>query len=386
MVLLFCSSFKPSKVTSIFTRKIGKQWQYLLSVLSVIVVAAVGSLIADIAGYRVVALLLLVTVSLLAIFFDILPVLLAALLSALIWDFFFIPPYYTFSVSNTEDGLMLLMYFAVALINAVLTNRVRRAEKLALQKEEKERTIGLYNTLLNSLSHELRTPISTVIAASDNLLANANRLTEENKNELVEEISKASLRLNQQVENLLNMSRLESGFIQPKKDWCDINELLYSVAGKLEGNINNHSLKISVSDELPLFKLDFGLMEQAVYNILINAVQYTPEGTSILIDAHSSDYITKGNDGMETVASKLVLIITDQGSGFPQEEIGKVFDKFYRVQNSKRGGTGLGLSIAKGFVEAHNGTIRLQNWSGGGAEFTIEIPAEASYINALKNE
>ncbi|NTW32317.1 MAG: DUF4118 domain-containing protein, partial [Bacteroidetes bacterium] len=108
---------------------------------------------ADFIGYKVVALLLLVVVSLLAMVFDILPVLLAALLSALIWNFFFIPPLFTFHIADTEDALMFLMYFVIALVNAVLTFKIREAEKKARDKEEKENTIKLYNTLLNSLSH-----------------------------------------------------------------------------------------------------------------------------------------------------------------------------------------------------------------------------------------
>jgi two-component system sensor histidine kinase KdpD len=367
-----------------FYRK--KQSQYALSVLAVLAVAALGLLVTKWVGYRVVALMLMVTVSLLAIFFDIVPVLLSAILSALIWDFFFIPPKYTFSVGTTEDALMLLMYFIIATINAVLTYRIKKVQKQVLLKEEKEKTIRLYNTLLNSLSHELRTPVSTIIGSSDNLLANNGKISEANKVELLNEISDASLRLNQQVENLLNMSRLESGFIQLKKDWCDVNELIWSAAKKLESGLKNHSLKISVADDMPLYKLDFALMEQVIYNILSNAALYTPEGTTIVVDAHSSDYMTTDEAGIEITASKLVIIISDNGKGFPDNEIGKVFDKFYRLQNSKPGGTGLGLSIAKGFVEAHNGTIKVQNWKGGGAEFIIEIPAESSYINALKNE
>ena len=348
--------------------------------------AAFAYLISDLIGYRVIALLLLVTVSILAIFFDIVPVLIAAFLSAVIWDFFFIPPRYTFSVGNTEDALMLLMYFIIALVNAVLTTKIRKIQKEVMIKEEKEKTIRLYNTLLNSLSHELRTPISTIIGSSDNLLTNDGRLSEENKIDLIGEISTASLRLNQQVENLLNMSRLESGTIQLKKDWCEINELIYSTAKKLNDSLNNHTLKISIADNLPLFKLDYGLMDQVIYNILSNAIQYTPPGTSVLIDAHSSDYITTDEAGVEFTASKFILVISDNGKGFPESEIEKVFDKFYRLQNSKPGGTGLGLSIAKGFVEAHNGTIKVQNWKSGGAEFIIEIPSETSYISALKNE
>ncbi len=365
---------------------IKKAKQYLSVVVIVALVGGMGYILTGIVGYRVVALLLLVAVSLTAVFFDIRPVLLAAVLSALTWDFFFIPPKFTFSVSNTQDGLMLLMYFLIALVNAVLTHRIRKVQKEVLKKEEREKTIRLYNTLLNSLSHELRTPISTIIAASDNLLANDSKLSQENRNDLTGEISKASLRLNQQVENLLNMSRLESGFIQPKKDWCDINELVYSVAHKLDENLRQHHLKISIADDLPLFKIDFGLMEHVLHNILSNAAQYTPDGTSILLDAHCADYIKQDEAGIETVASKLIIRIVDNGNGFPANEIDKVFDKFYRLQNSKAGGAGLGLSIAKGFVEAHNGTIKVQNWQGGGAEFIIDILAETSYLNALKNE
>lgn len=363
-----------------------KQSQYALSVLAVLAVAALGMLVTNWVGYRVVALMLMVTVSLLAIFFDITPVLLAAILSALTWDFFFIPPRYTFSVGTTEDAFMLLMYFIIAMINAVLTYRIKKIQKQVMQKEENEKIIRLYNTLLNSLSHELKTPVSTIIGSTDNLLANNGKVSEADKIELLNEISNASLRLNRQVENLLNMSRLESGFIQLKKDWCDINELVWSVVKKMEPDLKNHVVKISVADELPLFRLDFALMEQVIFNILSNAVLYTPEGTTIMIDAHSSDYLTTDEAGIEIVSSKLILLIADNGKGFPGNEIEKVFDKFYRLQNSKPSGTGLGLSIAKGFVEAHNGTIKVQNWKGGGAEFIIEIPAESSYINALKNE
>jgi two-component system sensor histidine kinase KdpD len=171
-----------------------------------------------------------------------------------------------------------------------------------------------------------------------------------------------------------------------KQDWCDVNELIYSVAAKLQEDMKHHSVRISVADTLPLFKLDTGLMDRVLFNLLSNAVEYTPEGSTILVDAHTKEYIISGKDGMESVASKLVLVITDNGTGFPEKEIPKVFDKFYRLEHSKTGGTGLGLSIVRGFVEAHNGTVSLQNWDGGGAEFTIEIPAEATYINALKNE
>ena len=225
--------------------KVSKPTQFLISIALVILAAAGCYLASAYIDYKVVAFILLLTVSLIAIVFDIIPVLVAATLSALIWNFFFIEPKYTVHIGSAEDGLLFLMYFVIALINAVFTNRVRRIEKQVREKEEKENIVRLYNTLLNSLSHELKTPIATIVGATDNLLSGTSKLSEENKKELVEGISIAALRLNQQVENLLSMSRLESGFIQPRKDWTDINELVYDVVHRLEQPLKNHKLHIS---------------------------------------------------------------------------------------------------------------------------------------------
>ena len=261
----------------------------------------------------------------------------------------------------------------IAMLHAVFTFKIRQIQKEARKKEEKANTLKLYNTLLNSLSHELRTPIATIIGASDNLLMNPGNLTEKNKFNLLSEISVASLRLNQQVENLLSMSRLESGSIQAKKDWCDVIELVYAAIKSLDENFKEHRINVQIKDNLPLVKLDAGLMEQVLYNIIYNAILYTPVNSEIKIKA---DYFDNTSQ----------ITIEDNGEGFPVEEIDKAFDKFYRLKGSKTGGTGLGLSIAKGFIEAHNGTITLENRPDGGAKFTINIPTETSYLNDLKNE
>lgn len=339
----------------------------------IVLVAGLSYALLGFIGYRAVAYLLLVTLSVLALFFDIIPVMLSAVLSALLWDFFFIPPRFTFQVGTAEDSFLLVMYFIIAIIHAVLTYKIKQAQKETQQKEEKANSLKLYNTLLNCLSHELRTPIATIIGATDNLLMKDNKLSEENKENLFSEISVATLRLNQQVENLLNMSRLESGFIQLKKDWCDINELLYTPVKRLEENLKQHKLAIEIPDNLPLFKLDAGLMEQVLYNLINNAIIYTPPASTILIKTECVDHTC-------------IIVIEDNGPGFPTEEIGRAFDKFYRLKYSKTGGTGLGLSIARGFVEAHNGSITLKNTVLGGALFTITIPTEISYLNDLKNE
>ncbi|MCB9046843.1 MAG: PAS domain-containing sensor histidine kinase [Chitinophagales bacterium] len=341
--------------------------------MTVLIVAGLGYLLSGVTDYRVTALLLLVSVSLLAMVMRIGPVLVASLLSALVWDFFFIPPKFTFHVGTAEDALLLLMYFVISLLNGVLTLRIRQIDNQHREKQEKENTIKLYNTLLNSLSHELRTPIATIIAATDYLQSKNNSGPDVNSKDLLNEISTASLRLNQQVENLLNMSRLESGFIRAKKDWCDMRELIHATLNKVKQPGVTYNIKVDIADDLPLFKLDYGLTEQVLHNLIVNALAYTPKGTLITIAAYC-EY------------NSCMLSVTDRGNGFPETELENVFDKFYRLDNKSTGGTGLGLSIVKGFTEAQGGTVLLQNMQEGGARFLIELPAETSYINALKNE
>ncbi len=345
--------------------------QSLIAVVSVIIVASGCYVFDDFLGYKVVAFILLMAVSILAMIFEIVPVLIAATLSALIWNFFFISPIYTFHIGNSEDMLMFLMYFLVAFVNAVLTFKIKKIEKKAREKEEKEKTLKLYNTLLNSLSHELRTPISAIIGSVDILQESDAKLTSENRKSLLNEIEIAGLKLNDQVENLLNMSRLESGILKLKMDWCDLNEQIRLV-------IQNHFLsnpRIIFKDEenFPICKLDIGIFEQILINLIRNALFYTAENCTVTISMKLADDI-------------LVVTVEDNGLGIPEEHIHQIFDKFYRVPQTITGGTGLGLSIVKGFVEAHNGTIEVKNNIPNGLKFDIFVPVEITYVNQLKNE
>jgi two-component system, OmpR family, sensor histidine kinase KdpD len=346
--------------------RISQGKQYMYSISAVLIVAAVCFFLSEFMGYRVAAFILLLTVSMLAILFDILPVLLSALLSAFIWDYFFIPPRFTLHVDTAEDTILLVMYFVIALINGVLTYKIRQIEKAARLKEERANSVKLYNTLLNSLSHELRTPIATILGAADNLQLNRN-LSNANKEELVSEIARASLRLNQQVENLLNLSRLESGHIQPKNDWCDITELVYDTVKRVEDNNPHRSIRISASPGLPLCYLDKGMLEQVIYNLLNNAAIHTHHAASIEISVLCH-------------ADLLHITIEDTGSGFTNMDPHEVFHKFSRERMQKESGSGLGLSIAKGFTEALGGTIQLENKKSGGALFTIDLPVKVSLI------
>lgn len=354
--------------------------------ISTIVVLAVASLcypFADYIGYRSVALILLLCVSVLAMQLSLYPVLLAAVLSALIWDYFFIPPHFTLSVSSTEDLLLLLMYFIVALLNGIITYKTRILDNIARQKEEKETAINLYNTLFDSLSHELRIPITTIMGASDILLENENLLSVEDKKELIKEISEAGNRLNTQIENLLNTSRLESGFIKANIEWCDVNELVFSVLNKLEGKLADYSMNLNLTPNLSLVKLDFGLMESVLYNIINNAVLYSPKGTLLSISTNIQTETTGHLEGKEDSTESLIrdndyytliINITDNGPGIPIDEIQYIFNKFYRSKKTKINGSGLGLYIVKGFVEAQGGKITAKNAINSGVSFTITIP------------
>lgn len=355
---------------------------YFFCILIVVCVAALCYPFTEWIGYHSVALLLLLTVSVLAMRFSLYPVLLAAALSALIWDFFFIPPYFTLTIGSQEDVLLLIMYFVVALLTGIFNYKLRQFEHITRQKEERETAIKLYNTLFDSLSHELRTPISTILGATDVLQENDDKLSKHDKQELTSEITNAALRLNNQLENLLNTSRLESGFIKPNFELCDVNELIYNTLNKLQKKLADHKTQIEIADNLPLVKLDFGLMEQVLTNLINNAVNYTPEQSQITIKAYmikdegSIDfYSEKQSDSKENKKSYTLKIeISDNGNGIPLDEIEAVFTKFYRLNNTPTGGTGLGLFIAKGFVEAQGGTIKVLNKLDNGALFVIELP------------
>jgi two-component system sensor histidine kinase KdpD len=251
-----------------------------------------------------------------------------------------------------------------------ITSTLNREISIDIAKENQIHLASqnLFQTIMNSVSHELRTPIAIIIGASDSFIHNTSNISSENKNNLVGEISVAALRLNHLVDNLLNMQRLESGLLKTKPDWCDINELLNCPINRLHLELINHQVKVEIEHDFPLIKLDFGLMEQAIFNILHNASVYTPPNTSITISASYSKGLT-------------TIVISDNGKGFSKEEKEQLFTKFYRANNTKSGGIGLGLSISKGFIEAHNGLLSIEDNFPSGARFIIKLPSEALKLN-----
>ncbi|TDN87932.1 two-component system sensor histidine kinase KdpD [Salegentibacter sp. 24] len=347
--------------------------QLLIGIGSVLFISFICYLFINLIGYHVVALILLLLVSILAMFFRILPIVTVAILSALMWNFLFIQPQLTFKINTPEDALLFLMYFVIAVMNAVFTIKIRKVKATTRKRKEKEKTIQLYNTLFNSLSHELKTPIAAIIGSVDTLKESSEKLSNENKRELYNEIEIAGKRLNRQVKNLLNMSRLESDSIHLQQNWFDVNEVVYNVIESNRAECKEHEIIYLPQDDLPLFQFDATLVEQILHNIVHNAIQYTPKGSIIEIE------VIPRSEGC-------VFKISDNGHGFPEENINQVFDKFYRLPNSASGGTGLGLSIAQGFAQAQKGKIDLRNKISGGAEFTVTIPAKITDPKHYQNE
>jgi two-component system sensor histidine kinase KdpD len=236
--------------------------------------------------------------------------------------------------------------------------RLRDAEQRAKMVEESER---LSKTLLNSISHEIRTPIAVINSAAS-ALVEARRTPSANLPwAMVDEIQEATGRLNRLVGNLLNITRLESGHVKPKIDWCDVGDLLQVTLKEIAKDLASHPIEVTVAPGLPLARMDFVLMEQALANLLLNASVHTPAGTPVEVRATAQD-------------ATLLLTVADRGPGLPPDALPFIFEKFYRAPNAPAGGTGLGLAIVRGFVEAQGGRIEAANQPGGGALFTIRLP------------
>lgn len=354
-----------------------------LAVLAVAAVAGICFPFTEAIGYRSVALLLLLAVSVLAMRQGLPAVLTAAVLSALVWDYFFIPPRFTFHIESAEDVLFMVMYFIVASLNGIINHRLRQLETLRREKNERESSLKLYNTLFSSLSHDLRTPLAAVLGAADTLRESRAQLSENQQEKLLDEILTGAVRLSEQVENLLNMSRIEAGMIHPKKEWCDVSDLIFGIVKKNTQQQTGHTVEVSIPDDFPLVQLDFGLTEQILQNLLANALRHTPEGTKIRLSAklfknshghfETDEQDTRLRSVKDESVSSLILEVSDTGPGFPKEEMDRVFDKFYRPGGTKADGTGLGLFVARGFTEAQEGDISLRNLPGSGACFTLEF-------------
>jgi two-component system sensor histidine kinase KdpD len=240
--------------------------------------------------------------------------------------------------------------------------RQRDAERRARIVDQSER---LSKALINSISHEIRTPLAVISSAASTLNAARDPSLTTVPWAMVDEIQQATDRLNRLVSNLLSMTRLESGHVKPNLDWCDVADLIHVTLKEIERPLARHKVTPEIARGTPLVRIDFVLMQQALTNLLLNAVVHTPPDTSVQVRASAHDGI-------------LMISVLDDGPGFPRHVLPFVFDKFYRAPSAPVGGTGLGLAIVKGFVEAQGGRVEAANRPEGGAAFRIRLPTSKS--------
>jgi two-component system sensor histidine kinase KdpD len=226
-------------------------------------------------------------------------------------------------------------------------------EKLLAESEK------LHRALLDGVSHELKTPLAVLGAAVENL-ATADEPT---RAALAGEIRTATRRLNRLVNNLLDQTRLESGALQPRLDWCDAHDLLNAALDGVREALAGHPFESALPADLPLFRADAALMEQVIANLLLNAALHTPEGTPIFLAA-----------GVDRARSRIFFTVADRGPGLPAAMRERLFQKFQRGDAARAGGLGLGLSIIRGFVAAQGGEVVAGENPGGGAVFTVYLP------------
>jgi two-component system sensor histidine kinase KdpD len=253
----------------------------------------------------------------------------------------------------------LLESFARQLARSVERESLRAAserEKLLTESEK------LHRVLLDSVSHELRTPLAVITGSLENL-PNADAALGES---LAAEARAAARRLNRLVGNLLDQTRLESGTLKPRLDWCDAQDLVNAALEGVRDALAGHPLEVAVPDDMPPIRADFTLTEQALANLLVNASLHTPAGTPVFVTS-----------GIERAGSRAFFTVADRGPGFPLGMRERLFKKFERGDAARAGGLGLGLSIVRGFVAAQGGEIVVGANPGGGAVFTIYLPHTA---------
>jgi two-component system sensor histidine kinase KdpD len=253
------------------------------------------------------------------------------------------------------------------LMEAFANQAAQAIERVLLAEESRQMKFlqvaeKLQNALLNSISHDLRTPLVSITGALTSLDEQADSLNEENRKSLIITAREEAERMNRLVGNLLSMTCIESGAIQLHLEPGDVQDVVGTALEQLGKRAAEHKIKVDVPEDFPLVPIDFTLIVQVVVNLLENAVKYSPKGSLIEVSASLVD-------------NKALLEIMDRGMGIPPLDLTRIFDKFYRVQRPESvSGTGLGLSIGKGIVEAHHGTIYARSREGGGTILSVEIP------------
>ncbi len=305
-------------------------------------------------GYRAMGSVFLLSILTVSIRASKGPILFAAIVSAFVWNFFFIPPRFTFAIHAWEDIMMVVSFFVTALVAGLFAESVQRTKLYQISEV-------LHQTLLNSVSHELRTPITAIIGSATALKDGTTLADGKAREALTDELVRSALRLDRVVENLLDFSRLQKGTLHLKKEWFDLADLFSTVRESVKEDCQKNRLQL-IKDDAVLVEGDFYLLSQAMNQVVLNALKYSPETTKIEVESLRVEGGAK-------------ILIRDNGNGIPSGLERRIFEKFYQVPGTPVGGLGLGLSIANSIVDLHGGKISARNRNETtGAVFEIVLP------------
>jgi two-component system sensor histidine kinase KdpD len=319
----------------------------------------------------------------------------ASVLSAVAFNFFHIPPTGHFTIAHAENWIALATFFLAAvgasslgelararaaeaedrgreaeeaLGRLIAANEQRQAlEAEAIEARALRRSDELKTALLRSVSHDLRTPLTAIVTAASALRSPA--LSESDRIALAEGITLEGERLTRLVENLIDLSRLEAGSAEPRRDWCSIEEIARSAAVEACGE---DGFRLAIDETTPLIRADAAQLERALFNVIENARRHSG-GQRVTVRARP-------------VQNRLVVRVVDRGPGIPHEQLDRIFEAFNRGPDARgagdHGGSGLGLAIARGFVEANGGKIWAESLPHQGATVVIELPLESARVPA----
>jgi two-component system sensor histidine kinase KdpD len=305
----------------------------------------------------------------------------ASIAGILVFNFFFLPPFYTFNIAGLENWAAFVAFIITALISGQLSGYARRraeeaeqlygelqaAFKSATEAEAFKQSEKLKSALLDAVTHDLRTPLTSIKASVTTLLESEGghrtiELDPSGRAEFLSIINEETDRLNHFIEGMVELARLEAGAPTSGETLANLEDILSTALERASSIPGGHVVKVELDPEPPLLRADARAVAEVIYNLLDNAAKYSPPGSAITVSA-------KVDEG------RAVISVNDMGRGIPDEMRERVFEKFVRLDESKPGGMGLGLSIARAIIEAQGGTIRIADGDNGvGAKVIMTLP------------
>jgi K+-sensing histidine kinase KdpD len=390
-----------------------RKWPgYLAAAVSVAGLTIVLKLLGGHINATTVSLVLLLNVLIIATRWGSPPALAASLLAMLCFNFFFLPPFGAFTIAAPDNWVAVVVFLITAVTAGQLSARAkRRAEEAEVGRREIERLYAelrdaferashtealrqsekLKSALLDAVTHDLRTPLTSIKASITTLLDEVrgrengeqrDALDAESKLEMMEVIDEESDRLNRFIGGLIELARIEAGELQLRRRWGAVDEIVSTALLRAEPVTREHQIEVSIEKELPVVRVDERAVSEVVYTLVDNAAKYSPPGSTIRIAARRA-----GDELIE-------MAVEDRGAGIPADLRERVFDKFFRatrdgdVTTPAPAGTGMGLAIARGIIEAHDGKIWIESGRAGGTRAVFTLPVgdeDVSEISAATN-